>query len=218
MVSPAVIGFGLAGLAGLVMMHWQERRKIKQMRAAFFSDCLGLFSRYRVVQDPFGYPVLEGCFNGAEIRLEPVLDNVTPRKLPSLWIKVTLLAPVRYRGIFDFMRRPQGTEFYSPASSLDHRVALPAGWPEDSQIATDAPALMPPVEIMSPHMRIFEDPRAKEMLVTRSGVRIVYQVSQAQRAQYAVLRQAVFPENRLRADLAGSLLRAALNLHKAVAA
>lgn len=77
---------------------------------------------------------------------------------------------------------------------------------------------MPPLEIISPHMRIFEDPRAKEMLVTRSGVRIVYQVSQAQRAQYAVLRQAVFPENRMRADLAGSLLRVVFNLHRTVAA
>lgn len=101
-MSALAVGFGLAGLDGLVLLHWQERRKIKQMRAAFFSDCLGLFSRYRVVQDHFGYPVLEGCFNGAEIRLEPVLDNVTPRKLPSLWIKVTLLAPVRYRGGFRF--------------------------------------------------------------------------------------------------------------------
>lgn len=218
MVNPMVLILAALGVFGLIALHHFEQRKSRQARAAFFTDCLALFPSYRVVQSPFNYPVLEGKYDGFSIRLEPVVDAVAPRKLPSLWLKVTLLAPGRFRGVFDFMRRPQGTEFYSPSNSLDHRVAVPEGWPADSQIATDLPALMPPVDIIAPHIGLFEDPRAKEMLVTKAGVRIVYQVSQAERARYAVLRQAVFPENRLRFDLARGLLGAVVNLHRAVAA
>jgi len=208
-------GLGTAGLAGL---HRREQQAASRMRASFFADCLGQFSAYQIARTGSGYPILEGRYGNFPVRLEPVLDSIAPRKLPSLWLKVTMLGPVRYRGVFDFLRRPQGTEFYSPAGELDHRVAVPPGWPQDSQIASDAPALMPPVELMARHLPLFEDPRAKEMLVTKAGVRIVYQVSQAERARYAVLRQAVFPENRLRAELAAKLLRAVAELHQTVAA
>jgi hypothetical protein len=217
-VTPATLAFAAAGATALAALQIYESRKVKRQRAAFFTDCMDLFPACKVVQTNFDYPVLEGMFQGQKIRLEPLVDSVVPRKLPSLWLKVTLIAPVRYPGVFDLLRRPQGTEFYSPAGTLDHRVAMPEGWPQDSQIATDAPALMPPMEILAPHIGIFEDPRAKEMLITKGGVRIVYQVSQGERARYAVLRQAVFPENRLRMDLARLLLRTVTDLHKAVAA
>jgi len=69
------LGLAGIGLAGLCLLHWHERRRVKQMRAAFFTDCMALFPRCRVLQDRFDYPILEGRYHGFDIRLEPVLEN-----------------------------------------------------------------------------------------------------------------------------------------------
>ena len=42
------------------------------------------------------------------------------------------------------------------------------------------------------HMGVFTDPHAKELVASPVGVRLVYQIAQAERAHYLVLRQARF--------------------------
>jgi hypothetical protein len=202
----------------LVWLYRRDRERYRRLRGSFFAECLSLFESYRVVQDDVDFPVLDGRYRGAAVRLVPFVDHVAFRKVPSLWLKVTVRAPVRYRGVFDLLMRAQGVEFYSPADDLDHRLPLPAGWPAEATIRSDDPAAMPPFELIAPHIPLFADPRLKELLITPRGVRLVYQVQQALRSQYAVLRQAEFAENRLPADLARRLLDAALAIHAAVAA
>ena len=208
----------LAALAILTWLYRRDRRQHGHRRAAFFTDCLGLFERYRVTQDDIYFPVLEGSFQGHTVRLEPIVDHVVFRKIPSLWLKITLVAPTRYRGVFDPLMRLQGSEFYSPFSELAHRVARPAGWPADAAIASDDPEAMPPMDVLAPHMRLFADPRMKEMLITPRGVRLVYQAEQAERVHYMVLRQIEFAQERLSASLARALLNATVDLYRSVAA
>jgi hypothetical protein len=52
----------------------------------------------------------------------------------------------------------------------------------------------------------FGDPRMKELVITPKGVRLVYQAAQAERADYLVLRQARFIQDRVDAALVSSLL------------
>ena len=208
----------LAAFAALAWLYRRDRRRHGQRRAAFFADCLGLFERYRVTQDDIYFPVLEGSFQGHSFRLEPIVDHVVFRKIPSLWLKITLVAPTRYRGVFDLLMRLQGSEFYSPFSELPHRVARPPGWPADAAIASDDPEAMPPVEALAPHMRLFGDPHMKEMLITPRGVRLVYQAEQAERVHYMVLRQIEFAQERLSVSLARALLNATVDVYRSVAA
>jgi hypothetical protein len=112
--------------------------------------------------------------------------------------------------------RLQGSEFYSPFGDLPHRVARPADWPADCAIASDDPPNMPPFDLLAPHIRLFADPRMKEMLVTPRGVRLVYQVQQAERVHYMVLRQIEFAQERLPASLATALLNATIELYRSV--
>jgi hypothetical protein len=154
--------------------------------------------------------VLTGRYRGHEVRLEPIVDHMTMRKLPSLWLQVSLIAPVPYQGIFDLLVRPRGTEFYSPSIDLTHELRLPPGWPVDAALRSDDPARMPPLAVMAQHRYMFEDQRLKEMLVTPKGVRLVYQVQQAERAKYAVLRQIEFLDNALPPTLARRLLEATI--------
>lgn len=182
-----------------------------------FAECLELFESYSLVQDGLAFAVLSGTYRGRRVELETVVDNVAFRKLPSLWLKVTLRAPVPYDGVFDLLMRPRGSEFYSPFAELDHEVPIPSDWPRDAVVHGDDPARMPPTALIAPHVRLFADRRMKELLVTPRGVRLVYQVSQAERTHYVVLRQIEFPDPRVPATLVRRLLDAAFDLHASVA-
>ena len=213
-----VLAVTAAALIALTWLYRRDRERYRRLRGGFFSACLDLFEQYRVVQDDVDFPVLTGRYRGHEVRLEPIVDHLTMRKLPSLWLQVSLIAPVPYQGIFDLLIRPRGTEFYSPSIDLAHEMRLPPGWPSDAALRSDDPARMPPLAVMAQHRYLFEDQRLKEMLVTPKGVRLVYQVQQAERAQYAVLRQIDFPDNTRPPALARRLLEATLAIRSSLIA
>jgi hypothetical protein len=121
-----------------------------------------------------------------------VVDTIAVRKLPSLWLRVTVRVAIPFAGVCDVMARAHNVEFYSPFGDLDHGIVLPAGWPDHLTVKTDDPDAMPPAALLAPHIRVFEDERMKVLLVTSRGVRLVRQVAQGSRAEYMVLRQAAF--------------------------
>ena len=210
------LGLGLAALAvaTLVVMHRRRRQAVKRERGAFFAHCGGLFEESRIVQDDVDFPTLEGRYRGLAVRLEPIVDHVAVRKLPSLWLLVTLRETLPLAGVTDFLARPLNTEFYSPAIHLDHRLATPAGFPATAQVRAEHPESQPPAELLRPYGVLFGDPRMKELAVGPGGVRLVYQIAEGERAQYMVLRQAEFGESlRLDPGLARRLLDHAIALH-----
>jgi hypothetical protein len=186
------IALAALAVAVLVLMHRRRRRQVKRERGAFFERCMSLFEAARIAQDDVDFPVLEGRYRGFAVRLEPIVDHVAVRKLPSLWLLVTLREPLPLAGVTDFLARPLNTEFYSPAIHLDHRLATPAGFPETVQVRTDRPDRQPPAERLRPYGVLFGDPRMKELIIGPRGVRLVYQVAEGERAHYMVLRQAEF--------------------------
>jgi hypothetical protein len=195
-----------AAFVVLSVLYARDVRRARRRRGEFFADSLSLFETYRVTQDGMHFPVLEGKYRGLPVRLEPVLDDMGRRKLPSLWLKATLLVPSRERGVLDFIVRPQGIEFYSPSHDLPKRLPIPGEWPQHAILCTDSTGRIPSLDRLTPHMRVFEDQRTKELLVTPRGVRLVYQAAQAQRAEYLVLRQAHFENARVDAALVRTLL------------
>lgn len=211
-----IVGLVLLAIAGLWLLHRRERRSIKLQRGAFFDDCLDLFSDAHLAQDDVDYPVLQGRYGDHRVRLEPVVDHVVIRKLPSLWLLVTVFGELPIKGTVDFLVRPQNTEFYSPSAGLPESLPIPPGWPQHAHLRTDMSGRSAPVELLTPHMVIFDDPRTKELAVTPRGVRIVYQVGQAERAYYLVLRQARFSELRVDRELARRLLDRAIAVYNSI--
>ena len=191
-----------AALASCVCNARAERRR----RVELFADSLALFDTARVTQDGAHFPVLEGRYRGFPIRLEPVLDDIGVRKVPSLWLKTTLLVANPDRGVLDFLVRPQGIEVYSPSHDLERRLPIPPEWPQHAILCTDAAGRTPDLARLTPHIRAFDDPRTKELLVTPRGIRLVYQAAQARRGDYLVLRKARFADARLDPILVRGLL------------
>jgi hypothetical protein len=63
-------------------------------------------------------------------------------------------------------------------------------------------------------MEVFEDPKAKELLVTPNGARIVYQADEAVRSYYMLLRQMKFENIMLDADLVRVLMDRVIALYE----
>jgi hypothetical protein len=187
------------------------------VRAVYFDECRSLFEDCRVDLQGTDFPVLEGRHKGYQFRLEPIVDHMAVRKLPSLWLKVSLLRDLPVPGAVDFLARPQNTEFYSPSASLLHSLRIPAGWPQHAMLRTDMEDPSLPLDLLAPHMHIFDDPRAKELLITARGVRIVYQAGQGQRAYYLVLRRPEFGDPQLPPRLALQLLDQAVAVYSSTA-
>jgi hypothetical protein len=209
-----VVAFGAIAL--LVMLYRRDRSRLKAQRAQFFDDCLHLFQSYRVTQEGPTFPGLSGTYRGHDVRLEPVIDNMAWRKVPVLWLKVTILKPNPYGGVLDFLMRPGGVEVYSPSAELDHHLTLPEGWPEQALLCTDDPSSIPPLEVITPHMVLFADPYMKELVVTSRGVRLVRMIWQASRLHYAVFREIKFEGVHLDRAVAQTLLDAAIGIADAL--
>lgn len=200
------------GVAAILWRKWRADAALARRRSRFFDDCLDLFEAPTVRQAGHAFPRLVGTVRGREVQVTPVIDTLTVRKLPSLWLLVTLVAPTPLRATLDLMIRPAGTESFSNFHRLDSSIGRPSDlWPERGVIRSDDPDGLPPPAVLEPHMAVFADPRAKELLVTPKGVRIVVLVDEGRRADYLVYRQAVFEVERLDrrrlADLIDRLFR-----------
>jgi len=205
--------FSVAALL-IGVLYWnaqrRHRRRVGSERRKLWDDCLSLLDGARVSQDEIDFPRLEGYYHGCRVTLEAIADHVAFRKLPQLWLRATVRADIAYGGVLDLLARPENVEFYSPIWSLPVTIDPPAGWPAHALVRTDSAGEMPPLSVVGRHLGIFDDSRAKELLITPRGVRVVYQLSQGQRAHYAVFRSVNFGLSRAQPHEVRRILDAAL--------
>ncbi len=209
-----VIAASAAGIAVLAAMYRRNRAAVQLRRAAIFAPAYDLFDSYRVTQDGITYPVLEGQYRGRAFHLDVIVDTLTFRKIPALWLRVSLLAPLPGVATLDILVRSQNTEFYSPANELPHSIPPRAGWPAAAIVRTDDPQRVPDLFAIDRHMAVFERPATKELLVTAKGVRLVHMLDQARRAEYLVMRQAEFEHASVDKELLRDLMDRTIALHQ----
>lgn len=205
----------LAALLVLPALYVRDSVRERRRRGDWFADALPLLDSYRVTQQGQGWPLLTGRYRGVEVRLEPVLDDLAWRKLPSLWLKATVLAPNPARGTLGLLARARGGEFYSPTAEMTQRLPLPASFPSDALLCSDS-AETAPVRAVEGQIETFADPKMKELVITPKGVRLVYQAAQGERADYLVLRQARFAQAKVDVALIKSLLDRVIAITAAV--
>ncbi len=189
-MGPLLVLF-FAGLGLLVFIQARHVRKVKRERSGLFADVQHLFSDAKVRQDGINYPTLTGGYRGYPIKLEPMVDSLTFRKLPVLWLISTHHRPLNVAAPLDVLLRPAGTEFFSPNSDFRHDLPLDADWPEHVRVASPSPAEEgPPVSSLKPFLPFISDPDTKDVLVTERGVRLVSRLAESDQALYRVTRRA----------------------------
>lgn len=179
-------------LAILLALHRRDRRLRRQQRGTLFEPSYGLLQSYRVEQVGQDFPVLTGRYRDRDFHIDALIDTLTFRRLPVLWLRVSLLDPLPGVATTDILVRAQNNEFYAPGNDLPFQLPVPPHWPVGIHAKTDDSDRAPPRHVLDRHIDFFALPEAKEMLVTPKGVRLVRLIEQGQRAEYMVLRIADF--------------------------
>jgi hypothetical protein len=213
-VSLLVIALCAAGIVVLIIMHRRNRAAVRLKRSALFARTYELFDAYRVTQDRLDYPILTGEYRGCTFHVDAVVDTLTVRKLPVLWLRVSLLAPLPGTAALDILVRSQNVEFYSPANDLGHQLRALPGWPADAIVRTNDPSRAPDLLVINRHMGVFDRAQTKELLITEKGVRLVHMQDQGRRAEYLVLRQAEFEHDSVDQQLLRDLMDRTISLHQ----
>lgn len=205
-------------LAGaLAWLFRRDQLRARAWRAGLLAEAGGLLDECDRSVDALGFAVLRGRYRGHLFEVGLIADSVAVRRLPSLWLGVTLKAPIPGAATLDLLARAHNTEFYSPADGLPHRHPPPTDWPQHVLVKSDrAPVNL---DLLGAEARsFFAEPRAKELLVTPRGVRLVYQLDQGRREEYLVLRSARFNTNGADPFLIESLMARALAVRAALVA
>lgn len=198
----------------LAAMQRRTRRSLKQQRGGLFAAAYGILDTYRITQAGIDYPEMQATYRGHAFHVDAVVDTLTFRKLPVLWLRVSLLAPMPGVAMFDILVRSQNVEFYSSSAELPHRLESRPGWPADAMVRTDNQGRLPDLVVLDRHVGLFQTPQAKELLITPKGIRIVQMLDQAKRAEYLVMRQAEFENARVPAGLLRDLMDRTIALYQ----
>lgn len=191
-MSPLVpLGAALAAIGlwlGLRLIS--ETRSRTQARAAYFEAAKSLFTGGETRLQPTGLPRMTGLRDGLSFDLQAIPDTLTFRKLPALWVLVTLPEPLPVNATLDLMARPSGNEPFTRFTTLPQSLPTPPGLPKDVAIRTDDATGIPPESLLVRHAALFDDPEVKELVISPKGLRIVLLAEEADRGRFLLFREA----------------------------
>ena len=207
-------------VAALLWRRWKrDRLRRDATPQRLFGPVLGMFPDAVLEQTGTpGYPRLRGTFAGVPVQVWPVVDTLAVRRLPALWLLVTVQTPLPVHARLDLMMRPAGPSTFSNFDLLPHTLPTPPGLADAAVLRTDDAERAPPPEWLAGHLDLFEQTRAKELLITPQGLRFVWLLAEAERARYGVFRQAEFGEVAIDPVVLEDLLNRLLRLRETIVA
>lgn len=212
----AVLAAATAGVVLVLLRRAQAARATR--RGAFLGAATVLFEQVRIELAATGFPRMAGRRGGAEFDIQVVPDTLSVRKLPALWVLVSLPGPLPVTGTLDVLLRPTGMETFTNFSRLPVQVQPPPGFPPDCAIRTDAPGHAAFANALREVMETVDTDRLKEILITPAGVRLVFLAEEADRGRYLLFRDAEMGRDPLPPARLTPFLAAALALRSAVMA
>jgi hypothetical protein len=207
-----------AALTALLVRRYVRQRDARRVgRFRLFDPVLPLLGKHRFADtEMLGFPKLCAHYNGFPVQVLPVVDTLPVRRLPALWLLVTLQDPLPLRARLDLVMRPNGPTTFSNFDSLAHTLNHDIGLPGQAVIRTDDPDQAPPVSLVQPYREIFLDHRIKELLIAPNGLRLVWLLAEADRARYGVFRQADFGAAGINPDVLKMLLDQLIRIRQSV--
>jgi hypothetical protein len=186
---PLAVALAVLGL-WLALRLIRESRTRAHARASYFSAIKPLFDGGETRLQPTGFPRMTGHRAGLAFDLQAIPDTLTFRKLPALWVLVTLPEPLPLQATLDLMARPSGNEPFTRFGTLPQSLPTPPGLPKDVAIRSDDANRIPPAAIIAGHADLFRDPNVKELVLSPKGLRIVILAEEADRSRYLLFREA----------------------------
>ena len=191
-MSPLIpLGLALAALGlWLGTRLVQETKARIAARAGYFSALKPLFDGGETRLQPTGFPRMTGKRGSLAYDLQAIPDTLTFRKLPALWVLITLPEPMPLHATLNLMARPSGNEPFSRFPTLPHSLPTPPDLPAHVAIRTDDATLIPTSDLIVAHADLFNDPQVKEVVLSPKGLRIVILAEEADRGRFLIFREA----------------------------
>jgi hypothetical protein len=197
--------------APLAVLSWialRDHGARHASRRVLLGNCARLFDRYALTHEGDSFPRLSGRIGVRNVDVRLISDTMTIRRLPQLWMQVTMLERLPGVSGLAILVRPSGYEFYSLTSDFHHVIELPAEFPRELIVrGKDARSDKIFDKLAPAAAAILADPQVKEIAVTPEGIRVIRQASEGRRGDYLLLRQAVFDDTAVPA----TVLETALN-------
>lgn len=200
--------WGLCAVLLFVALSYSLRSGAARLvaRAGYLDACLPLFSQPLKGVAETGFARISGHYRGQMFDVQVVPDSLSVRKLPCLWVLVTIVEPLPVAGTFDVMLRATGAETFSKFGTLPDQIVVPTGYPDGCTIRTDATGAMPGAAVVGRYMAGLDAGRLKEVVVAPSGVRVVWLVEEADRGRYLLFRDAEMGATALSPDVLKPLM------------
>lgn len=205
-MTPLVIVLTIIFALVLCLMYQRHHRQVMQDRAGFLSESHKVIDIKKSRLDKTGFHRVQGEFAGHSVALKLEIDSLTARKLPILWLHVTMRRAAVGKESLDMLMRPQPSDVFSPGWNW-HKVIVPLkSWPQHARYVSQG--RVPELKHIDNDVRtIFADQRAKELLIMPEYIRLTYLVRQADRGHYLLLRSADFDMAPMDPAEIGALLR-----------
>ena len=216
--STVAVAVLTATAALLLLGHRREARRSALERAALFADVVPAMAGTHLTDDRTGYPRLVSWIDGHSVTFAVVVDSLSLRKLPVLWLEVVHHRALPVAATVSALRRPHGADFFSPNATFAHELPAPAGWPRPVRLATRGPQTAPAVSTLDAMGELLDRPGSKEVALGPRGVRVVHLLAEAEQASYRLGRRAVFGAVRVRPAEVEALGRGLLALADQVGA
>jgi hypothetical protein len=218
MITALFAVLAAAGLGGLTLMARREHRAALDARARLLDPVAGLFAASRIEMAADGFPMLTGRLpDRRQVTVELVPDTLVMRRLPQLWLVVTLRESVeRRRPSIGALARPTGAEFYSLVHGMPERIETPAGLDPAILMRGERFGAAEAQRVAPVLAELFADLRVKEIAATPRGLRIVRQASEGERGAHLLLRQSRFPLAAVSPDLVARAVAEADRLREAL--
>jgi hypothetical protein len=195
------------GVAGVGLLAKREHRSIRATREALLDDCASALEDPGMTLCGDGFPLLIGKDRGLSVHVQLISDTMVVRRLPQLWLFVTMLERLRDLPSLAVLVRPAGYEFYSITTGLTHALSTPAALPPEVLIKGSDARAEGLLERLTPALAvILADPRVKEIAMTSKGVRIIRQAAEGRRGEHLLLRQPTFDDAKVAASNLARLL------------
>jgi len=205
---PEFVVMSLAVLFSLVLwwIYKKHHHQVSQSRAALLSDCNKVMTISETQFDRAGYAAIKGDFSGSPISLRLEVDNLTARKIPVMWLHISMPRQDKAGGSLDILVRPQVNDVYSPSWNWNRGVKPLSGWPQHARYMSkdNIPNL---TKIDADVRTLFADERTKELVLTPDSVRLTYLIRQADRGHYLLLRSIEFDHSPIDSDEIAALSR-----------
>jgi hypothetical protein len=186
---PLGIAFAALGLwLGIRLIR--ETRARTAARAGYLALLKPLFDGGETRLQPTGFPRMTGKRGGLSYDFQVIPDTLTFRKLPALWVLITLPEPMPLTATLSLMARPSGNEPFSRFPTLPHDVPTPPELPTHVAIRTDDAAMIARSDLLSAQAVLFNDPQVKEVVLSPKGLRIVILAEEADRGRFLIFREA----------------------------